>query len=1007
MTGGFDRLLTESELERLDEALKTQEDHDQFGGETVPLSEKWSPLDAVEVTQHQERIWLAQQQDPALQLRHALAYRLGGSPEIARLTRAVDSVTEALPELTMRYRFSDDGELLKHPTAECGETLEVVNVDSRQEAIALILARQQAPWASETEPPFIALVMFCPHEVILALIMHRIVEEMCTPEDVLANIARAYDRKSFIAPSQNVPTELTLEANDIAPVVWLRGAQTTGRIVDFGVPSSCPVATGSLAHRYGTVIETHALPVLQHPVPDIQTLLASLGTRFASFLCGLGAQEGIVASFPEQPEARLGDHSAGFAFGDTIDVLIEADAELRGAEIEVLNRLRSGVVSVPTNEKTSPEQMPKVSIRWLTEPRRFFEARTVVLERVPLPTPEIRPDFELAVGLDAEDRVVLELVTGQRIARHAGALVLDLFVGQLTGEVAGKAEGNYSSGLHYSLANAECPSMIARNLAAPQESDGAAIRTAILQEFREALATPELGVDDDFFDFGGHSLVATRIIGRLLHNHGIEVRFNDLFGNPTAAALARHARIVADAKKSVGNGSVEIHTGDSGTAIAPLALAQMSLWKIYSAFGYSEIFNLPFALDFLDPVDETVFEEAFRDLIKRHSALRTLFFEDEQGDVFQKVVPVEELQNYQWFWGSEESTNTDRNTEAGYRFDLARELPVRLRFLKDKATGRQMLSFLFQHLALDEWSVNLMMDELVEAYRARASGAVPVWSGDPKPFHDFARKQVKAGVNGEHLSYWTDMLIDAPRELVLFPDLPAATEPEDTVAGSWVEMRLKKDVSEGLYALAKDNSASLFNVVYGAISAALQKLGGLTDLVIGTSASGRTDPDYFDTVGYFTTVVAHRVRFNDGQTVGGLVRDIKELINGSMPYQDIPIDLVETALGMTPGRDHLFDVFIQIHAQNKLNGNLPTPDGGRIAFRQVDPDKHESHLGLQFEVMEEVIDGDRSIRVLMSYQAKRYAPAQVEAIRETVMEMYELFAASGASDRKLLKTNRV
>jgi hypothetical protein len=149
------------------------------------------------------------------------------------------------------------------------------------------------------------------------------------------------------------------------------------------------------------------------------------------------------------------------------------------------------------------------------------------------------------------------------------------------------------------------------------------------------------------------------------------------------------------------------------------------------------------------------------------------------------------------------------------------------------------------------------------------------------------------------------------------------------------------------------------------------------------------------------------VRFNDGQTVGGLVRDIKELINGSMPYQDIPIDLVETALGMTPGRDHLFDVFIQIHAQNKLNGNLPTPDGGRIAFRQVDPDKHESHLGLQFEVMEEVIDGDRSIRVLMSYQAKRYAPAQVEAIRETVMEMYELFAASGASDRKLLKTNRV
>jgi len=1009
MTGGFDRLMTESELERFDEVLSSREEHNRTAGEAVASSDTRLRPDPLGVTQHQERIWLAQHQDPALTLRHALAYRLGGLPEIARLTRAVDRVTEVLPELTMRYRFSDDGELLKHPASERSDTLEIVNVESRQEAIALILARQQAPWACETEPPFKVLVIFCLDEVIMSLIMHRIVEEVCTPEDVLINLARAYDRKPFVTPSPNEAVELDLAPSGTAPVAWLRRDKPVGAIVEFGGPSLLPVGHGPLAHRFGTAIEADALPIPDQPVPDIPVMLASVGTRFVRFLLRLGGCERIEASFPERPAARLGDHSAGFAFRDTVDVLISADGDLQDTESRVLKSLTGFVDSAPAIDTSSPDAPAKVSVKWLTNPTRFFETQTVTMDRVPLPTSELRPDFELAIGLDAEDRVVLELVTGQRISPHAGSLVLDLFAGQLIGEAEGETDGNQSVDLLSSFAEAERSRSGLPDTGGSQDTDSAAIRSAILLEFREALAAPELGVDDDFFDFGGHSLVATRIIGRLLHNHGIEVRFNDLFGNPTAAALARHARICTDAKKAVGNGSVEIRTGSTDAAIAPLALAQMSLWKIYSAFGYSEIFNLPFALDFIDPVDETVFEEAFRDLMKRHAALRTLYFEDEQGDVLQRVVPVEELQDHKWFWRNEESKETDRNAEAGHCFDLSRELPVRLRFLKDRDTGRQVLSFLFHHLALDEWSVNLMMDELVEAYRTRATGLTPGWSSEPAPFHDFARKQVQDGVNGAHLAYWTDMLSDAPRELVLFADepVPAEQEEDGAAAGGWVEMRLEKEVSEGLYALAKENSASLFNVVYGSISAALQRLGGLTDLVIGTSASGRTDPDYFDTVGYFTTVVAHRVRFDDNQTIGSLVGDIKELINGSMPHTDIPIDLVESALGMTPGRDHLFDVFIQIHAQNKLNGNLPGPDGGRIAFRQVDPDKHESHLGLQFEVMEEVIDGERSIRVLMSYQAKRYAPDQVETIRETVTDMFGLFSENGASGMQLGDPERI
>ncbi|WJS06052.1 condensation domain-containing protein [Roseibium aggregatum] len=1006
MTGGFDRLLTATEFERFDAELKSLDRSTQPAVPAGRLPKKGR--EPRTVTQHQERIWLAQQQDPDKVLRHAQVYRLGGTPDIARLARAVDTLVEALPELAMRYCFSDEGELVKSLSHGPDGTLEIIKAENQQEAVSLVLAAQKAHWDSEAEPPFKVLLILCGQAVILGLLMHRILEEVCSPEDVLRSLVAAYDGKVIAAPALRQAKQFEPDFPGLAPVTWLRRGEglTDTAVIDFnGTPGLLP--TGDrLALRFGTLLE----PVLHHDQDysssDHTTLLAEVGVRFAQFLCKLGGHERIEAIFLAWQTGSLTDPCGGFARSDSFAVSVGRDMAPEEGERQVLSHLNAISRSEKHDNNTLAADVPKVWIQRLADPKTIVPTDTLAFDRIPLPTYEARPDFELAVGFDTEGRAILELVTGQRIRRHAGSLVLDLFSGYLRNPEV------LSIAVSQQLLQSESARVSDASLHAGQGTslDVTAIQAAILQEFRDALAVADLTPDDDFFDFGGHSLVATRIIGRLLHDHGIEVRFNDLFGNPTAAGLARHATLVDTAGESTGNHNVEIRNGKASDAATPLALAQMSLWKIYSALGYREIFNLPFALDFLDPVDETVFEAAFGDLMKRHAALRTLYFETEEGDVLQKVVPVEELATYKWFWTSTESTGADRNAEAIYCFDLAKELPVRLRFLTDPETGRQVLSFLFHHLALDEWSVNLMMDELVEAYRARSLGVAPEWPDEPAPFHEFARKQVQLGVKARHLAFWTDMLGDAPRELVLFTNEPKLLDEPATddcsVAGGWVEMRLESDVSDGLYAIAKENSASLFNVVYGAISAALQALGGLSDLVIGTSAAGRTDPDYFDTIGYFTTVVAHRVRFGDDPTVGTLIGNIKDMINGSMPFTDIPIDLVEDALGMTPGMDHLFDVFIQIHAQNKLNGNLPAPDGGTIAFRQVDPDKHESHLGLQFEVMEEVIDGNRAIRVLMSYQARRYSPAQVEAIRASVMSMFTQFSRGDASNMNISQLAR-
>ncbi|WP_339529815.1 condensation domain-containing protein [Pseudomonas mucidolens] len=519
------------------------------------------------------------------------------------------------------------------------------------------------------------------------------------------------------------------------------------------------------------------------------------------------------------------------------------------------------------------------------------------------------------------------------------------------------------------------------------------VATIILGEFRGALAEPDMQLTDDFFDFGGHSLLATRIIGKLLSNHGIEIQFNDFFSAPSAAALASRAHLIAQNDTSVSATDLP-----QNVQKAPFAPAQASLGRAYAAFEFGTIFNLPFALDFLDKVDEALFEQAFCDLLKRHASLRSTFH-FEHNDAYQQIVPVTQLSDYKWFWSSHESQGATLKSEATYQFDLTRELPLRVRFIYDAQRQRQTLSLLIHHMAIDEWSLNVMMEELAHAYLARATDKAPTWQAPAPSFHDFALREQATGINQKHLDYWTSMLRGATRGLTLpSPDhqtrVPAN---EVSTKAQWFDIKPDQDLTDSLYAFARRNNSSLFGVIYTAIALSLHKLGDLKDLVIGTSASGRTDPGFYETVGYFTTMVAHRVQFDPQQAVGALIENVTRLINDSMAYADVPMEQIQQALGMTAADGLLFDVYIQIHANNALNGALSTPDAGTIRYRQIDPDKNQSMFGIQFEILENMIDGKRSLRLVITYRSDRYSAEQMARLSATIDQVFALLTTPDAA----------
>ncbi|ARV72474.1 condensation domain-containing protein [Vibrio campbellii] len=512
------------------------------------------------------------------------------------------------------------------------------------------------------------------------------------------------------------------------------------------------------------------------------------------------------------------------------------------------------------------------------------------------------------------------------------------------------------------------------------------IKDIILTEFRTSLDDSSVELDDDFFEVGGHSLLATRIIGNLMNNHGIEISFNDFFKFPSAEALAECASLNQSASNFIleEEGISQRSISDEG---APLSFAQAFLWDAHIATGKCAIFNLPFAMRFDAEVDEEAFKLAFLDLLIRHTGLRTLFV-DMDGGAVQRVIPEQDLSSYVWFWNSSEAGDASLESEAAYVFDLGKELPLRVRFFKDEQTGQQVLSFLIHHMVIDEWSLNNLMPELSKAYLARVQGLEPTWDKPANSIHDYATIQRERGVNAVDLAYWVERLQGATRGLDLATSdvgqLPADINP---IEANWLEIDLGTHAHDVVSSISREQNSSIFSVVYSAIAQALHEAGNLKDLVIGTSASGRDEAKYFDSVGYFTTMVAHRVMFKPEQSFVELVQEVTQTINDSMPHATVPIDRVQRELGLDPKNGLMFDVYAQIHADNALYGALEQPHGDSIAYRQILPNKTESLFGLHFEMMENVVDGERTLRLIVTYQTARYSAEQIASIGQKMKDL--------------------
>jgi amino acid adenylation domain-containing protein/non-ribosomal peptide synthase protein (TIGR01720 family) len=531
-----------------------------------------------------------------------------------------------------------------------------------------------------------------------------------------------------------------------------------------------------------------------------------------------------------------------------------------------------------------------------------------------------------------------------------------------------------------------------RSLPAPSEVDRAGRGVAPRNEterrlaaiWAEVLRHERVGVEDDFFDLGGDSILSFRLLSRVQASFGVEVPPRALFEARTIAGLS--ALLPTEPAKPVDKsiGSVD------RSALLPMSSAQLRLWFIDDLTGGGTEYNTGIGLRLNGPLDLDALRSTVDRLAARHESLRTTFdMVDGQG--VQVVAPSVEIPLRFVDLSTVDGVAPDEWVEQALAdelstpFDLRRGPLTRLVLIR-RGPGEHVLLLSQHHIVTDGWSIRVLVEELAELYAGAVAG-VPVDLPElPVQYADYAawqRDRIAAGVLDQHLGYWTGALADLP-VLDLPTDRPRP--PMRTTAGAVHRTDLPAELVSSLTDIAQQDGATLFMALLAGVQLLLSRHSGQRDIAVGTVTSGRDRPELEDLVGLFVNTVALRSTVDSDRTFREFLGGVRETVLDAFAHDDVPFDRLVQEL--QPDRDPSRTPLVQalVVLQNTM---VPPRTAGGLDISEYDLPRPAA----RFDLVLEFLPRPDGLNLTIEYNTDLYDAATVEGLAGHLRELLTAVAA--------------
>ncbi|NWE20317.1 non-ribosomal peptide synthetase [Pseudomonas sp. P7548] len=498
----------------------------------------------------------------------------------------------------------------------------------------------------------------------------------------------------------------------------------------------------------------------------------------------------------------------------------------------------------------------------------------------------------------------------------------------------------------------------------------------------EQLHVATVAADDHFFLLGGNSITATQVVARLREALGLELNLRMLFEAPTLQGFAAN---IAQLQQDGGVAQGAIHALSRQDEL-PQSLAQNRLWITWQLDPQSSAYTIPGALRLRGELDEDAVRASFQQLIERHEALRTRFYERD-GQACQRVdattgfdlhvIDLSDLPAAE----REARAQQIREDEARTQFDLEKGPLLWVTLLRLDDEEHHLLVTL-HHIIADGWSLNILIDEFSQLYAAATQGQrleLPALALQYADYGSWQRQWLAEGEGQRQLAYWKAQLGDEHPTLSLATDHPRSAQHRHTAARHTV--RLGASLSEAIRQTAQANESTPFMLLLAAFQSLLYRYSGQRDIRIGVPNANRPRQETQGLVGFFINTLVLRAELDGRLPFTELLTATRQAALGAQAHQDLPFEQLLEAFPQAREQG-LFQVMFN-HQQRDLSALRRLP--GMLAD-ELPWHSREAKFDLQLHTEE-----DRNGRLSLSfdYADELFDSATIERLAEHYIHLLQ------------------
>ncbi|WP_378186683.1 amino acid adenylation domain-containing protein [Aquimarina sp. W85] len=365
----------------------------------------------------------------------------------------------------------------------------------------------------------------------------------------------------------------------------------------------------------------------------------------------------------------------------------------------------------------------------------------------------------------------------------------------------------------------------------------------------------------------------------------------------------------------------------------PLSSSQYNLWILSQFQKGSAAYNMAYSVRLKGGYDIPNFKRAIWSVLERHEILRTIFWEDSEGQVYQKVLDTSELgfeigyENYTEEEEPEKCAVEYIQNDFYLPFDL-RKAPLLRVCLLQLSDSEYIFHYNKHHTITDGYSMNVLARDVLAYYKHYTEETplgLPELRIQYKDYVVWQQNQLETEAYKEHKKYWINKLSGSLPVLALpaYKKRPLVK----TYNGRQVSTYLSKKDTEGIRAYIKEKGGTMFMFLLASLKVLLHRYTDQEDIIVSSPIAGRDHPELENQIGFYVNTLILRSTITANLSFDEFYEQVKQDLLDAYTHQMYPFGQLSEELGLNKNssRNGLFDirVILQNTADNTGAKVLP------------------------------------------------------------------------------------